>query len=87
MLRKVARGIRATLQGGTKYERSIRKVLKNDESLPIEKHIARIVKALSEQDEETTIAKAEELLLSKFTEASNSNNSHLLQLKLLFLLD
>lgn len=48
MLKKILRGIKATIHGGTKYERSVKKSLKNDEIPPKEKHLIRIVNGLND---------------------------------------
>lgn len=39
MINKVVRGMKATIYGGTKYERSIKKSLKDDIHPPTEKHL------------------------------------------------
>ncbi|KAL4511691.1 hypothetical protein ABPG72_012536 [Tetrahymena utriculariae] len=86
MLKKVMRGIKATIHGGTKYERSVKKSLKNDDVPPKEKHLIRIVNGLNDQDDETSLIKAEELMQQKFVEAKDQ--SLILQkLKLLLVID
>jgi len=42
------RGIKATIHGGTKYERSVKKTLKNDDAIPKEKHLQRIVNGVND---------------------------------------
>lgn len=42
------RGIKATIHGGTKYERSVKKTLNNDDDMPKEKHLLRIVNGITD---------------------------------------
>ena len=64
-MKKLLSNLKASFKGGTRFERSLKKILVNNNAEPNKKSIEKVINAILGKDEETTWQNAENLITNR----------------------